>query len=112
MAKSAAVRAAARAPLSKDRVIDAGVEFADRHGVEALSMRRLAKELGVEAMSLYNHVANKDELLGGIIDRVTAEIELRRIAAFQSPFASGSSISAVTRSMIPPSSSSLFATWL
>jgi AcrR family transcriptional regulator len=104
MAKSAAVRAAARAPLSKDRVIDAGVEFADRHGVEALSMRRLAKELGVEAMSLYNHVANKDELLGGIIDRVTAEIEL--------PDANGDWKAAMRRSSISAKDVYLRHRWL
>jgi AcrR family transcriptional regulator len=68
--------AAPRTPLSKDRVLLAAVDLADSGGIEALSMRRLAKELGVEAMSLYNHVANKDEILEGIIDLVTAEIEL------------------------------------
>jgi AcrR family transcriptional regulator len=50
--------------------------LADEHGIEALSMRRLAKELGVEAMSLYNHVANKDEILDGLVELVTEEIEL------------------------------------
>jgi AcrR family transcriptional regulator len=65
-----------RTPLSKERVLLAAIAFADEHGVEALSMRRLAKELGVEAMSLYNHVANKDEILDGIIDAVVEEIEL------------------------------------
>jgi AcrR family transcriptional regulator len=49
--------------------------LADEGGIEALSMRRLAKELGVEAMSLYNHVANKDEILDGIIDLVVNEID-------------------------------------
>jgi AcrR family transcriptional regulator len=52
------------------------VRLADEGGIEAVSMRRVAKELGVEAMSLYNHVANKDEVLGGIIDLVAGEIEL------------------------------------
>jgi AcrR family transcriptional regulator len=65
-----------RTPLSKERVLRAAIVFADEHGVEALSMRRLAKELGVEAMSLYNHVANKDEILDGIIDAIVDEIEL------------------------------------
>jgi AcrR family transcriptional regulator len=49
--------------------------FADASGVESLSMRKLAKELGVEAMSLYNHVKNKDEILDGLIDLVFSEIE-------------------------------------
>jgi AcrR family transcriptional regulator len=50
--------------------------LADQHGIEALSMRRLAQELGVEAMSLYNHVANKGEILDGIVDLAVSEIEL------------------------------------
>jgi AcrR family transcriptional regulator len=65
-----------RAPLSKERVLRAAVEFADANGIEALSMRRLAKELGVEAMSLYNHVANKDEILAGIVEIVASEVEV------------------------------------
>jgi len=73
MAKHAA---APRTPLSKDRVLGAAIELADAEGIEALSMRRLAKELGVEAMSLYNHVANKDEILAGILDLVASEFEL------------------------------------
>lgn len=68
--------AAPRAPLSKERVLRAAVELADDEGLERLSMRRLAKELGVEAMSLYNHVASKDEILAGMMDSVVAEIEL------------------------------------
>jgi AcrR family transcriptional regulator len=59
-----------RAPLSRERIIDAAVAFADEHGVEELSMRKLGAELGVEAMSLYNHVANKDDILDGMIDYV------------------------------------------
>ena len=73
MAKHAA---APRIPLSKERVLRAAIELADSEGIEALSMRRLAKELGVEAMSLYNHVANKDEILAGILDLVASEFEL------------------------------------
>ena len=69
-----------RTPLSKERVLRAAVALADADGIEALSMRRLARELGVEAMSLYNHVKNKDEILSGIIDLVTAEIELPEVA--------------------------------
>ncbi len=68
--------AAPRTPLSKERVLRAAIEFADERGVDALSMRKLAQELGVEAMSLYNHVANKDEILDGIVDLVAAEVEL------------------------------------
>jgi AcrR family transcriptional regulator len=62
--------------LSRERVLRAAVALADAEGIEALSMRRLAKELGVEAMSLYNHVANKDEILSGIVDIVASEVEV------------------------------------
>jgi AcrR family transcriptional regulator len=68
--------AAPRAPLSRRRVLRAAVALADRGGVGALSMRKLAQELGVEAMSLYHHVANKDDILDGIVDVVFGEIEL------------------------------------
>jgi len=66
----------ARTPLSRDRVLRAGVAFADEHGVASLSMRKLGEVLGVEAMSLYNHVANKSELLDGMVDIVFSEIGL------------------------------------
>jgi AcrR family transcriptional regulator len=68
--------AAPRTPLTRQRVLRAAVAVADRGGVGALSMRKLAQELGVEAMSLYHHVANKDDILDGIVDVVFAEIEL------------------------------------
>ena len=74
-AESQAPSTTTRTPLSKERVLRAAVELADREGIDALSMRRLAKDLGVEAMSLYNHVANKDEILAGMIDLVTSEVE-------------------------------------
>ncbi|WP_159842793.1 TetR/AcrR family transcriptional regulator C-terminal domain-containing protein [Nocardia sp. CY41] len=64
----------ARAPLTRDAVLRAAVRLADEHGLAALSMRRLAQTLGVEAMSLYNHVRNKDDLLDGIADLVIAEM--------------------------------------
>lgn len=65
-----------RAPLTRDRVLHAAVAFADEHGLDALSMRKLGDALGVEAMSLYNHVSNKDELLDGMVDLVFGEIDL------------------------------------
>jgi AcrR family transcriptional regulator len=61
-------------PLSRERVLHAAVTLADEGGVEALSMRKLAEELGVKAMSLYNHVANKDDVLDGIVDVAWDEI--------------------------------------
>jgi AcrR family transcriptional regulator len=65
-----------RAPLTRERVLRAAVDLADRGSVAALSMRKLAQALGVEAMSLYNHVANKDDLLDGMVDIVFGEIGL------------------------------------
>jgi AcrR family transcriptional regulator len=67
---------APRIPLSRDRVLRAAAAFADQNGIEALSMRKLGQVVGVEAMSLYNHVANKEDLLDGMIDLVFGEIEL------------------------------------
>ena len=67
---------APRIPLSRNRVLRAAVTFADENGIETLSMRKLGQVVGVEAMSLYNHVANKEDLLDGMIDLVFAEIEL------------------------------------
>ncbi len=65
-----------RTPLSRERVSFAAVAFADDNGIAALSMRRLGEALGVEAMSLYNHVENKDQLLDGMVDLVFGEIDL------------------------------------
>src|SRR3569833_2861361 len=64
-----------RTPLSRERVLRTAVALADERGTEELTMRKLAKELGVEAMSLYNHVAHKGDLLDGMIDLVLGEIE-------------------------------------
>jgi AcrR family transcriptional regulator len=65
-----------RKPLSRDRILAAALELVDEQGIEALSMRKLGQSLGYEAMSLYNHVANKDDLLDGILDLVLAEMAL------------------------------------
>jgi AcrR family transcriptional regulator len=64
-----------RAPLTRDRILRAAVELADRGGVESLSMRNLAQELDVVPMALYRHVANKDEMLDGMVDLVVGEID-------------------------------------
>ena len=82
----------ARTPLSRDRILAAAVELADEHGVEALTMRKLAEGLGFEAMSLYRHVANKDDLLDGMLDVVIAEWEV--------PPAAGDWADAVRRSAV------------
>jgi len=63
-------RAPQRAPLTRDRIVRAAVALADDNGIEAVSMRRLAKDLGVEAMSLYNHVENKGDLVDAMVDDV------------------------------------------
>lgn len=63
-------------PLNRERVLRAAIALADQHGIDALTMRRLGQALGVEAMSLYKHVANKDDILDGIVDLVVGEIEL------------------------------------
>jgi AcrR family transcriptional regulator len=64
-----------RTPLNRERVLRAAIALADARGAQELTMRKLAQELGVEAMSLYNHVANKDDLLDGMVDIVFGEIE-------------------------------------
>jgi AcrR family transcriptional regulator len=62
--------------MSRERVLRAAMDFADANGIESLSMRKLARELGVEAMTLYYYVANKNDLVEGMADLVAAEIEL------------------------------------
>lgn len=64
-----------RARLTRERVLRAAVDLADRGGIEALSMRKLGEELGVDAMALYRHVRNKDEILDGIVDVIVGEID-------------------------------------
>ncbi len=68
--------AEARSPLSRERVLAAAVELADANGIDSITMRKVGEALGVEAMSLYNHVANKGDLLDGMVDVVFSEIEL------------------------------------
>src|SRR5688572_28200361 len=63
-----------RETLTRQRVLEAAVQLADRHGVESVRMRRLGQELGIEAMSLYTHVRSKDDLLDGMVDAVMTQI--------------------------------------
>src|SRR3974390_2919211 len=65
---------AKREALNRERVLRAAMAVADSEGLDALSMRRLGQELGVEAMSVYNHVRNKEDILDGLVDMVFAEI--------------------------------------
>ena len=73
---SAKARSKPRAPLTRDRVLQAAMDLADEGGIEAVTMRRLGQALGVAAMALYYHAANKDDILAGIVDLVVREIEL------------------------------------
>ncbi|GAB0101773.1 TetR/AcrR family transcriptional regulator C-terminal domain-containing protein [Nocardia sp. JMUB6875] len=66
---------AERAGISREQVLDAALAFADREGVAALSMRKLGAELGVEAMTLYHYVPNKDALLDGMVERVMSQAD-------------------------------------
>lgn len=81
-----------REPLSRDRVLRTAMDLADREGIEALSMRRLATELGVEAMSLYYYVKSKNDILNGIVELALDEVE--------PPSGRGSWKSAIRRSAI------------
>jgi len=76
MPKKPTTATAKKRPLDRERILRAAIGLADAGGIESLSMRRLGRRLGVEAMSLYNHVSNKDDLLGGMVDIVVGEIEV------------------------------------
>jgi AcrR family transcriptional regulator len=65
-----------RTPLSRDRIMRAALDLADRDGFEGCTMRKLGAQLGVEAMSLYRHVKSKEDLLSGLADLVFAEVEV------------------------------------
>ena len=75
-ARSTRRKSPKRAPLTREAVFQAALAYVDTHGVDALSMRSLASEMGYGAMSLYNHVANKDEILVGMVELVADEFEL------------------------------------
>ena len=69
-------RAKARPPLTRSKVLSTALRLADHDGIEALSMRNIARELKVEAMSLYNHVKGKEDILDGLVDLVASEIDV------------------------------------
>jgi AcrR family transcriptional regulator len=87
-----AARTKSRPPLSRERIVRAALELADEEGIECVTMRRLGRELGFEAMSLYNYVAGKDDVLDGILDLVLADSE--------PPSAAGDWVAAVRSSAI------------
>ena len=70
------VRPVARRKLSRERILEAALRVADEEGLDALSMRRLGQALGVQAMSLYKHIADKEDILDGISDLVMLEVEV------------------------------------
>ena len=72
---------ASRKPLSRERVLAAAVALADAHGIQALTMRRLADDLHVEAMSLYYHLRDKEALLDGVVETVIAEVDIAGLDA-------------------------------
>jgi len=76
MGSSGKAGVGSRSRLNRDLVLSTAIALADNAGIESLTMRRLGEELGVEAMSLYNHVANKEDLFHGMVDAVFSEIEL------------------------------------
>jgi AcrR family transcriptional regulator len=92
MASPGEVSAKRRVHLTRDRVLRAAMQLADKGGIESLTMRSLAQKLGVEAMTLYHYVAQKDDMLNGILDLVVSEIEV--------PSAGGDWKAAVRRSAI------------
>jgi AcrR family transcriptional regulator len=73
--KTEAKEAPSREPLTRERIIEAALRVMDHEGLEAVTMRRIGRELGVEAMSLYNHVEDKDHILEGVTERVMNEFE-------------------------------------
>ncbi len=75
-----ATQPARRTPLTRDLVLETALRLADQGGLESLSMRKLGQELGVEAMALYYHFANKVEIVDGIVDLVFSEVELPAVS--------------------------------
>jgi len=67
-----------RLPLSRKRILETAIDFVDRRGLAALTMRRLGEEFGVEAMSLYRYVNGREDLLEGIVDQMVAQLQLRK----------------------------------
>jgi AcrR family transcriptional regulator len=76
MVEGTSLRPEPRAPWTRARLLRAAIDLADSRGIESLSMRKLSQELGGGTMSLYNHIANKDDLLDGMIDALFSEVDL------------------------------------
>jgi AcrR family transcriptional regulator len=104
-------RSSGRSPLSRERILDAALALADAEGVEGLTMRRLAADLGVEAMTIYYHVPNKDAILDALVERVIGEFEMPKRGTEWRPALRGIAVSAyevlgrhrwATRTMLGP----------
>ena len=101
-------RPARRTPLDRTKVLRAALQMADNDGLESLSMRSLARVLKVEAMSLYNHVANKEDILDGLVELVASEIEVPSIGGAWKAAMRRRAISAHTVLMQHPWATMLF----
>jgi AcrR family transcriptional regulator len=99
-----------KSPLTRDAILDAAVALLDEHGLAGLSMRKLGAVLGVEAMSLYNHVRNKDELLDGIHERILLSLEVPPAARTWQTFVRHQAMSLHRALVAHPHAISLFAT--
>lgn len=87
-----------RERLTRDRIIDAALQVMDADGLEAVSMRRVAREVGVEAMSLYNHVRDKDDLLAGIRVRVFSQFAFPELG--EDPYQNGRRVAVAWRDLL------------
>src|SRR5262245_9190353 len=99
-----------RKPLTRDTILDAAVELLDRHGMERLSMRRLGTALGVEAMSLYNHIPSKGALLDGIHERILLSLDAPAHARTWQAFARQQALALHRALLAHPNAIPLFAT--
>jgi TetR/AcrR family transcriptional regulator, tetracycline repressor protein len=100
-----------REPLTRDQVVDAALRLMDVEGLEAVSMRRVAREVGVEAMSLYNHVRDKEDLLDGVVERIMSEFAFPQTPADGDPISYGREIARGWRALLKahPNVMALFA---
>jgi len=100
-----------RDPLTREQVIDAALRLMDDEGLDAVSMRRVAREVGVEAMSLYNHVRDKEDLLDGVVERIMAEFVFPEASPDSDPMSYGRKIARGWRSLLKthPNVMALFA---
>ncbi|HSL11782.1 MAG TPA: TetR/AcrR family transcriptional regulator C-terminal domain-containing protein [Actinomycetota bacterium] len=100
-----------REPLTRDQVVDAALRLMDDEGLDAVSMRRVAREVGVEAMSLYNHVRDKEDLLDGVVERIMAGFRFPDGGAVTDPVTYGRTIALEWRALLKahPNVIALFA---